>query len=117
MQVLSLEELQSFMRTGAPPLRLRQPSSPLSRCALLCWLRHRGGALSPRVRSAVFCLSLPLFGLFAGCPDGVDNGHKEAYLSDADFERALGCPREQFKALPSWQQRQRKKKAKLDKSF
>jgi len=46
-------------------------------------------------------------------PDTVDKSVKENYLTDADFQKYLGMPREAFAALPKWKQASAKKTAKL----
>jgi len=40
---------------------------------------------------------------------GVDPTKKEAYLSDADFEKVLGSPRSEFNEMKMWKQNQLKK--------
>jgi len=46
-------------------------------------------------------------------PSGVDPTKREAYLSDADFEKVLGSPRGVFNILKPWKQNQLKKAAGL----
>ncbi|KNC52783.1 uncharacterized protein AMSG_08672 [Thecamonas trahens ATCC 50062] len=43
-------------------------------------------------------------------PDGMDHTAKEVYLSDEDFEAALGCSREEFAAMPAWRRELAKRK-------
>lgn len=40
---------------------------------------------------------------------GIDMTHKEAYLSDAEFEKVFGKDRAAFQALPAWRQQMAKK--------
>jgi len=42
-------------------------------------------------------------------PANVDPTKKEAYLSDAEFEKVLGSPRGEFNQLKPWKQNQIKK--------
>nr|GMC82009.1 villin-2-like isoform X1 [Ipomoea batatas] len=44
---------------------------------------------------------------------GIDLKHREAYLSDEDFEAILEMPKEAFYKLPKWKQDQLKKKVDL----
>ncbi len=46
-------------------------------------------------------------------PSGVDPSKREAYLSDADFEKILGSPRGEFNSMKPWKQNQIKKAAGL----
>jgi hypothetical protein len=43
----------------------------------------------------------------------MDPAHREAYLSDADFETVLHMPRHAFYALPRWRQKQEKERVDL----
>lgn len=42
-------------------------------------------------------------------PEGCDPTRLEIYLSDADFEPALGCNRTEFERMPLWKQTNLKK--------
>ena len=44
-----------------------------------------------------------------GTPSGVDPAHKEDFLADEDFEKALGSPRATFKTFKPWKQAELKK--------
>jgi hypothetical protein len=57
-------------------------------------------------------LKLTVAELQAGRPD-VDPTKKEAYLSDADFEKFMKSPRAEFNAMKGWKQAQVKKAAGL----
>lgn len=46
-------------------------------------------------------------------PESVDKTRKEAYLSDADFEKYFKMSRETFQTTPKWKQNQVKKALKL----
>jgi tetratricopeptide (TPR) repeat protein len=46
-------------------------------------------------------------------PDGVNKGHREAYLSSAEFKAALGVDKQAFYAQPKWKRDAAKKKASL----
>ncbi|XP_042608317.1 advillin isoform X3 [Cyprinus carpio] len=46
-------------------------------------------------------------------PQGADLEKREEYLTDAEFENLLGCPRDNFQRLPKWRQNDLKKKAGL----
>jgi len=46
-------------------------------------------------------------------PKGLDLSQREKYLSDAEFEKVLGSPRDQFNAMKPWKQAQLKKSAGL----
>ena len=52
---------------------------------------------------------VPYAQLKAGDVDGVDPSCKEAYLSDAEFEKVLKVPRAQFAGYKPWKQAQLKK--------
>ncbi|XP_062389043.1 supervillin isoform X2 [Sardina pilchardus] len=60
------------------------------------------------VQDALDALSAPRFPLEQllrrPLPDGADALHLEAYLSDHDLQMALGMRREEYAALPDWQQ-------------
>ena len=60
---------------------------------------------------AALCVSLAQ--LRAGAVPGVDPQRKELYLSDADFEAAMRMTRAEYATLKPWQQRKRKKSARL----
>merc|ERR1712087_335636 len=49
----------------------------------------------------------------ADVPEGVDPTKKEQYLSDTDFEKILGSPRDVFKQMKAWKQQQLKRAAGL----
>ncbi|KAM7229870.1 hypothetical protein CapIbe_018587, partial [Capra ibex] len=42
-------------------------------------------------------------------PEGVDPAHKEAYLSDSDFQDIFGKSKEEFYSMAKWRQQQEKK--------
>lgn len=42
-------------------------------------------------------------------PEGVDPAHKEAYLSDSDFQDIFGKSKEEFYSMARWRQQQEKK--------
>ena len=46
-------------------------------------------------------------------PEGVDPSHRELYLHDAAFQKALGRSREEFEQLRPWKQAMLKRAAKL----
>lgn len=46
-----------------------------------------------------------------GCPNGVPPNQKEKFLSDADFEKALGTTKAAFESLKEWKKKQLKEKA------
>lgn len=46
-------------------------------------------------------------------PEGLDQGKKEQYLSDEEFEKFLGVAKEDYAKLPKWKQLNAKKKCKL----
>ena len=55
----------------------------------------------------------PLAELKSSFPPGVKGSHKEAYLSDEDFQTAFKMSRDAFGALKDWKQTDLKKKAGL----
>jgi len=46
-------------------------------------------------------------------PEGVDAGKLENHLEEKDFQKAFGCSRDEFLAMPSWKKHDKKKAAKL----
>lgn len=58
-------------------------------------------------------LKVPLNEIIASCPSAVDPSRKEAYLTDDDFQRALGMNKEAFYALKEWKRKDLKKRAKI----
>jgi hypothetical protein len=46
-------------------------------------------------------------------PEGVDPSRLENHLEEKDFQKAFGCTRDEFLAMPKWKREQRKKDSKL----
>lgn len=57
--------------------------------------------------------SFTLDELKAGTPAGVDPANKELYLSDADFQAAMGCDKAAWGTMAAWKKTAAKKKAGL----
>lgn len=56
------------------------------------------------------CTTYPLAVLMERpLPEGVNPTKLELYLSDADFEAALGMPKSEFTQMPLWKQTKVKK--------
>jgi len=46
-------------------------------------------------------------------PEGVDPSRLENHLEEKDFQKALGCSRDEFLAMPKWKREQKKRDSKL----
>ena len=46
-------------------------------------------------------------------PNGVDATKRESYLSDDEFQIAMGCSKAEFENLPKWKRDNKKRQAKL----